>query len=51
VSAKPVIRNHEYLRIRDPKQGEALDDVRNLIGTLQDQVTALLAKIAALEKG
>lgn len=45
----PVIKNLEYVRLKDAKTGEAFDSVRIQIGNLQDQLTAALARIAALE--
>lgn len=48
-ASNPVIRNIEYIRLKDAKHGEALDSVRILIGNLQDALAAATARIAALE--
>lgn len=48
--SRPQIRNLEYVRTKDAKTGEALDDVRTHLGNQNDLITALLARIAALEK-
>lgn len=49
-ASTPVIRNLEYVRVKDPKHGEALDSVRIHLGNLQDQLNTALAEIAALKK-
>ena len=47
---RPQIRNIEHVRRVDKLQGEALDDIRTHLGNQQDTITALLERIAALEK-
>jgi len=48
--SRPQIRNLEHVRRNDAKTGEALDDVRTHLGNQQDTITALLSRIALLEK-
>lgn len=49
--SRPQIRNLEHVRVKiDSKLGEALDDVRLHLGNTDDIITALLARITALEK-
>lgn len=49
--SKPVIRNVEYIRSQNKLHGEAFDDVKKLIGNLQDSLADALSRLAALEKG